>query len=300
MELRQLRTFIKAAETLNFSEAAKSLNMTQSAFSQNIKQLEDELHVQLFFRNSHEVAISEAGMELLPYARKTVQQSENCVNRMNDLNNLQCGTLNIGVTHSFSQIMAETVIKFIHDYPHIKLNVVYKTMDELMGLLSKRELDFVLSYKGTQKYPQIESHILFEDKLSVIVKSTHPLAEKDKISLPDIDKYSLVLPAKGLQARNALERILNENKIDIEAHIESNQVSSLLRLVQSSHMVTILSETSVNMYPDLKAIPFSYPHCEMQGSFHILKDSYRKESVKEFIRILNETDMICRLRTNWI
>ena len=41
MELRQLRTFIKAAETLNFSEAAKSLNMTQSAFSQNIKQLED-------------------------------------------------------------------------------------------------------------------------------------------------------------------------------------------------------------------------------------------------------------------
>ncbi len=70
MELRQLRYFVKAAETLNFSEAAKGLYITQSTLSQQIRQLETELDVQLFQRNSHEVTLTEAGAELLPYAKR--------------------------------------------------------------------------------------------------------------------------------------------------------------------------------------------------------------------------------------
>ena len=72
MELRQLRYFVKAAETLNFSEAAKGLYITQSTLSQQIRQLETELDVQLFQRNSHEVTLTEAGAELLPYAKETL------------------------------------------------------------------------------------------------------------------------------------------------------------------------------------------------------------------------------------
>ncbi|MDE7128161.1 MAG: LysR family transcriptional regulator, partial [Bacteroidales bacterium] len=76
MELRQLRYFVKAAGTLNFSEAAKSLYVTQSTLSQQIRQLENELGVQLFERNSHEVSLTDAGEELLPYAMKTLESAE--------------------------------------------------------------------------------------------------------------------------------------------------------------------------------------------------------------------------------
>ena len=76
MELRYLKSFVTLARLLNFSEAAREMCVTQSTFSQTIKQLEDELGSLLFFRNSHEVALTEAGMELLPFAEKTIQMAE--------------------------------------------------------------------------------------------------------------------------------------------------------------------------------------------------------------------------------
>lgn len=72
MELRQLKYFLMVAKTLSFSEAAKRLNITQGTLSQQIKQLEDELGFQLFSRTSHSVALTEAGEELLPAAKQTV------------------------------------------------------------------------------------------------------------------------------------------------------------------------------------------------------------------------------------
>lgn len=65
MELRQLKYFVKIAETLNFSEAAKALCVTQSTLSQQIKQLEEEIGEQLLIRTSHSVALSEAGGAIL-------------------------------------------------------------------------------------------------------------------------------------------------------------------------------------------------------------------------------------------
>ena len=73
MELRRLKSFIQAARTLNFSEAARATCVTQSTFSQTIKQLEDELGCALFFRNSHEVTLTEPGKELLPFAERAIQ-----------------------------------------------------------------------------------------------------------------------------------------------------------------------------------------------------------------------------------
>ena len=124
MELRQLKYFVKVAETLNFSEAAKVLNVTQSTLSQQVKQLETEIGTQLLLRSSHSVALTEAGNELLPLARQTLHKAQLCTERINDLNNLLTGTLNIGVTYSFSPILTETLVSFMKMYPRIKLNIL--------------------------------------------------------------------------------------------------------------------------------------------------------------------------------
>ena len=147
MELRQLRYFVKAAELLNFSEAAKAVCVTQSTLSQQIRQLEIELDTQLFERNSHAVALTEEGEALLPAAIKTLYSADTCRERIDDLRRLTAGTLNIGVTYSFSPILTETVIEFMKHYPNVKLNIHYKTMEELMRMLSRREVDFVLAFR---------------------------------------------------------------------------------------------------------------------------------------------------------
>ena len=79
MELRQLKYFIKTAETLNFSEAARSLYITQSTLSQQVRTLEDELGCPLFHRDSHSVVLTEYGERMLPLARQTVIDADTCI-----------------------------------------------------------------------------------------------------------------------------------------------------------------------------------------------------------------------------
>ncbi|WP_299992261.1 LysR substrate-binding domain-containing protein [uncultured Bacteroides sp.] len=299
MELRQLRYFAKAAETLNFSDAAKALNIAQSSLSQQIKQLEDELNVQLFLRNSHSIRLTEAGEEMLPFALRTIHDAETCADRIHDLQKLLTGTLNIGITYSFSPILTETVISFMKMYPHIKLNIIYRPMSELMELLAKRDLDFVLAFKPTKPVADVESHILFQNSLSAIVSSTHPLASKDKVTLAELGKYELALPSKGLQARNTFDSLVTTYN-DFQIRIELNEVNILLKLIRQTHLVTVLAEDSIYNECDVKAVPLDIPDNEMIGCVHILKDTYHKHSMKEFIRLLSESLIVKKRQNSWI
>lgn len=299
MELRQLRYFAKAAETLNFSEAAKVLNIAQSSLSQQIKQLEDELDVQLFLRNSHSIRLTEAGEEMLPFALRTIYDADTCADRIHDLRKLLTGTLNIGVTYSFSPILTESVISFMKMYPLIKLNIIYKPMNELMELLAKRDLDFVLAFKPTRPVADVESHILFQNCLSAVVSTSHPLASKEKVTLAELQKYELALPSKGLQARNALDSLVTSYD-NFHIHIELNEVNILLKLIRQTRFVTVLAEDSIYNEGDVKAIPLDVPENEMAGCVHILKDTYHKNSMKEFVRLLSESLAVKKRQNSWI
>lgn len=294
-----MKYFAKAAETLNFSEAAKNLNIAQSSLSQQVRQLEDELGVQLFIRNSHSIRLTEAGEAMLPYALRTIHEAETCADRIHDLRQLQAGTLNIGVTHSFSPILTESVISFMKLYPGIKLNIIYKQMNELMELLAKRDIDFVLAFKPIHPLPEVESHILFQNSLAAIVGAGHPLAARDCVSVSELARYELALPSKGLQARNAFDSIVT-NYDDFKIRIELNEVGMLLKLVRQTCLVTVLAEDSIYDVRDVKAVPIDVPDNQMTGCVHILKDSYRKHSMQEFVRILTESLAVKRLQNSWI
>lgn len=300
MELRQLKYFVKVAETLNFSEAAKALCITQSTLSQQIKQFEEELGTQLLIRSSHNVKLTEAGEFILPHAKQSIYESEACSERIRDLNSIKTGALSIGVTYSFSPILTETLLSFMKLYPNIKLNIFYKPMNELMEMLKARNVDFVLAFRPTVPVEGVESHILFQNYLSAIVGIHHPLATKEKVSINELAQFNLALPSKGLQARNAFDRVLPYHDDHFNVKIELNEVNILLNLIRQSMLVSVLAEATIHNETGVKAIPLDIPENEMAGCVHILKDSYRKKSMQEFIRMLGESVAVKDRQNSWI
>lgn len=299
MELRQLRYFVKAAETLSFSEAARALNIAQSTLSQQIRQLEDDLGLPLFNRPGHALTLTEPGEELLPLARNTLLGAEACVSRMQDLGELITGTLEIGVTYSFSPILTETITDFMKLHPGVKLNIHYKPMAELMEMLHRRDVDFVLAFRPLERDDEIESHVLFDNQLSVIVRDNHTLANLRKVTLADLARHDLALPSRGLQARNAFDHCVAPHLFPLKIKIELNEVNILLKLIKQSDLVTVLAEATVHNETGVRAIPIDLPANNMEGCVHMLRGTYHKHSALEFIRLLKESNAVRQRVRDW-
>ena len=299
MELRQLKYFVKSAEYLNFSVAAKHLYITQSTLSQQIKQLEFELGFELFLRNSRHISLTEAGEEFLPFARKTIQDAEDGVQRLHDLQHVKAGKLRVGVTYSLSTVLTEGVIEFMKAYPGIKLEVCYKTVNELLELLRENKLDFILSYKPLFEAPDVDSMPLFDNALAVVVSKDHPLAYRKNITLSELAGLQLVLPSHDLQARMMLERLIQGKNVEYSSRLELNETNILLQMVSTGSYATILSTSAVFGNVRFKAIPIDEPGNVMQASLLSLKGAYQKSAAREFIKILLETEAVKRRLVNW-
>jgi len=296
MELRQLKYFVKVAELLSFSKAAKELYITQSTLSQQIKQLEDELDMALFFRNNHKVTLTEAGETFLEGAKKTLAEADDNKAKIMDLALGHRGVLNIGVTYSFGSILTETVLAFKKEFPDVQLNICYRNVMELMELVSDGELDFALSFRSSEKYESVESHILFDNKLCIVVREDHPLTRKSIVRLADLEDYEVILPSIGLQARNAFDTIIAERNLNLKVAIEANEVNTILNLLRKSNYITVLSETVVLEHSGLVTVEIDDAECSMEGCLHFCANRFRKRSTEEFIRLLSETKALRRSR----
>lgn len=290
MEFRQLRYFVKVAELRSFSEASKALFISQSTLSQQIKQLEEELGVELLVRDSRHVSMSDYGEQYLPYAKQVLKDVDTSTERMNDVRQLKIGTLNVGATYTFCPLLADTVRDYMKKYPGIKLKIYCRSMENLMEMLEHGQLDVALSYKPLQSYDDIDSHILFNSNLCVIAGKDNPVAKKERIRLAELENLPLVLPAKGLQARNAFDSLLYGQNFKFDVRLEINDLSMLLDMVSRTNLVTLLSGATIHSNKNFVAISLDHPHSEMQGSFHLLKGTYCKNATKEFLKILVENN----------
>lgn len=299
MELRQLKYFVKSAEYLNFSVAAKHLYITQSTLSQQIKQLEFELGFELFLRNSRHISLTEAGEEFLPFARKTIQDAEDGVQRLHDLQHVKAGRLRVGVTYSLSTVLTEGLLEFMKVFPDIKLEVCYKTVNELLALLKERELDFILSYKPLLDAPDVDSMPLFENALALVVSKEHALAIKKRITLQELADVPLVLPSHDLQARMMLERLLEGKGVELSSKLELNETNILLQMVSTGSYATVLSTSAVFGSSRFRAIPIDDPANVMEASLLRLKGAYQKAAAREFVKILLDTEAVRRRHVSW-
>ncbi len=286
MELRQLRYFVEAAKTLNFTESSRNLFITQSTLSQQIKQLETELGIPLFDRIGKKVLLTEAGESFLPYAKKTLQEAEFGKQKIIDLQNIKSGNLRIGVTYSLSPLLTESLLYFTKAFPAITIEIVYCSSYDLLELLRSNEVDFILSFQAALTDSYFESLFLFESKLSVVVHKDHPWATYQSIDLNKLKEVSLALLSKDFTARTILDTLAQEKGLKLSQHIELNEVNILLQLVKSERWITVLSQATIFGKKELKAIPIKETGCSMNAAFITLKNAYKKKTVIAFAEIL--------------
>ena len=127
MEIRNLVTFVRIAETQNFSRTAEQLGYSQSAVTMQIKQLEGELHVQLFERNGRRIKLTEAGERLLPYALDilgTVRRAEDIARGPAQIS----GRLRIGTCESLViSILPPVLMKLTEQCPLVEISTRART-----------------------------------------------------------------------------------------------------------------------------------------------------------------------------
>lgn len=291
MELRQVKYFIKVAESGNFSEAARQLFISQSAISQQIKLLEEELNAQLFVRDHNRVTLTESGEQLYPLAKQVMSDVAECHSRIRDLQGLLCGELNVGLTYSLEPYMREAMLQFMSAYPKVQLNAHYKNLPELLRMLQNEEIDMMLSMMPTSPHDFVESVPLTEYRLAAVMRKTHVLAQKPSITFQDLLPHRLILPEKGLRDRNAIESFIHKKTGELRVRSLVNDVNALLNIIQETNYISILTEGTIRNRPSLCYVPIEELKEPIPIYAHFNNLLQRKNSASKFLEILRDSTL---------
>jgi LysR family cyn operon transcriptional activator len=287
MELRQLRYFLKAAETLNFTEAAREVFISQSTLSQQIKQLEIELGSPLFDRIGKKIALTKTGQTFRSYASQCLYNAKQGHQAVMELNNIEQGEINVGVTYALSSLITKAIVSFNLQYPKVKLNVVFGTTSDLLQRLKNLEIDVVCSFLAPSMHDSsLHVELLLESPLMMVTSKSSAFAERKSVSLLELSTVPMVLPDRGFGTRQYLDRLMAKNRLSPVIDIEINDIPTLFRLLETGKWVTVLTKITVAEQPNLIAIPIKETDAPQEAYIVKLNDVYHPKSIEEFCKLL--------------
>jgi DNA-binding transcriptional LysR family regulator len=192
MELKHLTSFVSVAEQLSFVRAARQLYLSQPALSGQIQKLEEELGVQLLFRNRRTVRLTNAGSVFLVEARAILARATLAADRAQRASRGQIGRLRIGFVSSAAlEIVPAIVVAFRTRFPDVSLDLMnLRTVSQVKGLIANSiDIGFLrlpLSYEG------LKITVLHREPFVVILPKSHRLAHVRQIRIPQLRDQKFV------------------------------------------------------------------------------------------------------------
>ena len=192
MELRHIRYFLALAETLNFTSAAKRLNISQPPLSQQIADLERELSVRLFDRNSRSVALTAAGQVFRKHAEALLAQARQAADEVKAIDRGTVGLLNVAATSSvlYSGLSA-TIAAFRNENRNVEIIIHELSPQEQIERLDLHRIDACF----LRFAPEERGFVLtraWTEKVGVIVPQTHPLATRKSVRIATLKNEDFV------------------------------------------------------------------------------------------------------------
>ena len=217
INLNLYKIFYEVALSESISDASKKLFITQSAVSKAIKKLEEDLNTNLFYRNSKGVKLTEKGEELLFYVEEAFNNLVTAERTMIESKTLNKGKISIGVPSQIGSFyIFKDITNFHKKYPNIEITIISKTTTQLLKLLERHEIDFIIDTSPINtKIDNIIIQPLIEVKNCFVAKSDTSI-DIDKIkTIKDLANYPLVLPIKGTDNRKQLDKVFEKNNVEL-------------------------------------------------------------------------------------
>ncbi|MES2974848.1 MAG: LysR substrate-binding domain-containing protein [Pseudomonadota bacterium] len=259
MELRHVRYFDAIAETLNFTRAAERLHVTQSTLSHQIRQMEDELGVELFDRSARKIRMTEAGEILRTYLTPALEQIDRGMQALRGDADPITGIIRLGTTPSFNtRMVPQCVSSFLHHYPQVQVNVEELSGDMLARQVASGELDLAVSYRpddGTGLWFEP----LYNEEMRLVVASSHPLAKRRRVRMVELHHVRMVLLPQMYATRQLLDGCFEAAGAQPLVVAQLNSIWAMFELVRQTDLAGIFGETAIPQSGDLRAVPLEDP-----------------------------------------
>ena len=285
MELRHVRYFDAVAETLNFTRAAERLHVTQSTLSHQIRQLEDELGVELFDRSSKKVRMTEAGEILRSHLTPALGQIDRAVQALRGNAETLTGSIRLGTTPSFNTRMVPLCVStFLHHYPGIQVTVEELSADMIARRLASGHLDLAVSYRpeGTDLWFEP----LYNEELRLVVASSHPLATRRRVRMVELHHVRMVLLPSQFLTRKLLDDCFEAAGAEPLVAAQLNSIAPMIELIRQTGLAGIIAETAVTPSADLRVVPLEDPTPIRTPGMLWKKGATRSPTIKHFADII--------------
>jgi DNA-binding transcriptional LysR family regulator len=293
MEIRQLKAFLAIAEAKTFTAGARRVNVTQAAISMQIRQLEDEVGLQLFTRTPRRVILTEAGEYLLDRARKILREHDAAVAEIAEVAGAEYGRLRIGTAsgtfamHQLPDIMSGLKKRF----PNSELTVSSGTSQRLVDRIMHGEIDTAFISLPVDN-TTVTTASLFSDEIVAIAHPKHPLAKEKYISAAALASEKLILGERGGNTRRMIDEFFQAANVRPNITMELSRQEAVNRMVEAGLGVGMAgAKTVAKEIRDGKLTSWLIEGAEIKWELGLarLRGGHFSPIGKEFVRLCKES-----------
>lgn len=288
MDLKQLSSFIAVADGNSFASAAQKNAITRSAVSHQIASLEEEIGADLFVRNNHDVQLTECGQLMLKSAKAIIKEAEDARDKIKGLRGAISGKLRIGVGSFVEPYIRRAAYRLLRDYPMLNIDVKIEQAKTLNERLRNHQLDIAFTLNDSYEQEHIESVKFIPINIRAIVRKTHDLASRKKVSIDELKKYQVIMPDEDKRSIQTIERFFGINIEGIKRRVVINNADAAFCAAEEEGFVTFSTPGHIVNRPNLTTIPVIGMEKEIMCNAHWMSDIYLKNSAKKLMEYIEK------------
>ena len=291
MEIRQLQTFVQAAQLESFSKTAEMLGYSQSAITVQMRLLETELNTRLFDRMGKKVVLTPQGREFLKSANKILYEVNKASKSMNDdrelTNPLHVGTIESLCTAKFPRILSE----FHSLHPRVNLQITIDSPEKLIRMMDHNELDLIYIL-DTPRWDENWVKVMeLAEPVVFVASAASKFAGKEKMVLDDILQEPFFLTEKHANYRQALDQQLALRRQFISPVLEISDTAFIINMLELNQGLSFLPYFAVeqDIYKHrITTLDIKDIHISMYRQIFYHKNKFRTREMEEFIRLADK------------